>query len=57
MRPIQQHRRRVQRKSKIVLISFLEAPFLRGFYFAKMLIENKLLVFNAQSFEFERPLR
>ena len=36
MTPIFQQRFRDQRKSKIMLCLFLEAPFLRGFYFVKL---------------------
>jgi len=36
MTPIFQQRFRDQRKSKIMLFLFLEAPFLRGFYFVKL---------------------
>ena len=40
MKPILHQRRRGQRNSKLFL--FLEAPFLRGFYFAKMSLEIQL---------------
>jgi hypothetical protein len=41
IKPMPHHIHRDQKKSKIVLILFLEAPFLRGFYFAKMDINTR----------------
>jgi len=41
IKPMTHHIHRDQKKSKFVFILILEAPFLRGFYFAKMSFEAR----------------